>query len=396
MRRVLAWCQRVLAIVGKDTIEVVRRPGALASLVVGPFLIMAIFGYGYRGAYRPLDTIVVVPPGSAAPTDAASYQAMTGGGLRFVGVVPDRETADAALAARQVDLVVEAPADPEGAFLAGRQSVIAVRMDSADPTRISQVGILADHLSSVVNQQILRQAAARAEAGLGDASTATSHIPPDVIAAPTTVAVTDLAPSTPGVVGFYGPAVLALILQHVAASLIALSLIRERTIGMFERFRVSPVGASEILVGKGLAVGILSLLVAAATYALLTLGLQVPMLGDPVILALVVVLFVIASMSLGLVLALFSDSDRQAVQLSLLLLLASVFFGGLIIAIDEFSPPVQVATALLPVSHGTRLIEDLMLRGSIPNPWPIVALAAMAVFWGGLAWIRLRHELRRA
>ena len=247
-----------------------------------------------------------------------------------------------------------------------------------------------------MNQEILRQAAARAEADLGDASPGSGRIPPDVIAAPTTAEVTDIAPATPGVVGFYGPAVLALILQHVAASLIALSLIRERTIGMFELFRVSPVGASEILIGKVLAVGILSLLVAAATYGLLTVGLQVPMLGDPVTLALVIILFVAASMSLGLVLALFSDSDRQAVQLSLLLLLASVFFGGLVIAIDEFSPPVQTVTSLLPVTHGTRLIGDLMLRGSITNPLPVVALAAMVVFWGGVAWVRLRRELRRA
>ena len=165
---------------------------------------------------------------------------------------------------------------------------------------------------------------------------------------------------------------------------------------MFELFRVSPVGASEILIGKVLAVGILSLLVAAATYGLLTVGLRVPMLGDPVTLALVIILFVAASMSLGLVLALFSDSDRQAVQLSLLLLLASVFFGGLVIAIDEFSPPVQAVTSLLPVTHGTRLIGDLMLRGSITNPLPVVALAAMVVFWGGVAWVRLRRELRRA
>ena len=176
MKRTLAWLQRVLAIVGKDSVEVVRRPGALASLVVGPFLIMAIFGYGYRGAYRPLDTMIVVPPGSAAPADAASYQAMAGGGMRIVSVVPDRKTADAALGARQVDVVVVAPDDPEAAFLAGRQSVIEVRMDSADPTRISQVGILADHLSSTVNQEILRQAAARAEADLGDASPGSGRI----------------------------------------------------------------------------------------------------------------------------------------------------------------------------------------------------------------------------
>ena len=40
---------RVLAFVGKELVEVVRRPGALFSLILGPFLILAIFGAGYSG-----------------------------------------------------------------------------------------------------------------------------------------------------------------------------------------------------------------------------------------------------------------------------------------------------------------------------------------------------------
>ena len=51
---------RILAIVGKELVSIVRRPGALFSLVLGPFLIMALFGAGYGGFRRPLDTIVVL------------------------------------------------------------------------------------------------------------------------------------------------------------------------------------------------------------------------------------------------------------------------------------------------------------------------------------------------
>jgi len=55
---------RILAIVGKELITVVRRPGALISLVIGPFLIMALFGVGYSGYRRDLDTILVIPQGA--------------------------------------------------------------------------------------------------------------------------------------------------------------------------------------------------------------------------------------------------------------------------------------------------------------------------------------------
>ncbi len=41
-----------------------------------------------------------------------------------------------------------------------------------------------------------------------------------------------------------------LLLQHIAVTLAALSMVRERLLGTVELFRVSPVSPSEILTGK--------------------------------------------------------------------------------------------------------------------------------------------------
>ena len=71
-----------------------------------------------------------------------------------------------------------------------------------------------------------------------------------MVAAPTKAEVDNIAPSQPTVVQFFGPAVLALILQHMAVTLIALSVVRERTSGLFELFRVSPITTAELVIGK--------------------------------------------------------------------------------------------------------------------------------------------------
>ena len=75
---------RILAFVGKELVEVMRRPGALLSLVLGPFLIMAIFGVGYSGYRRPLTTVIVVPEGSGLPTDVQTYTEISGAGLEVM------------------------------------------------------------------------------------------------------------------------------------------------------------------------------------------------------------------------------------------------------------------------------------------------------------------------
>ena len=133
-----------------------------------------------------------------------------------------------------------------------------------------------------MNQTIIEQVAAQAatEAGkLGQKPT----IPPEVVAAPIRTESANIAPIAPTLTSFFGPAVLALILQHMAVTLTALSLVRERHTGVFDVLRISPVSASEIVVGKVLAFGILGALVAAAVLQLLAAGLGVPFLGDPLL-----------------------------------------------------------------------------------------------------------------
>ena len=65
---------RLLAFVGKELVETIRRPGALLSLILGPFLILAVFGVGYSGMRRPLETVVVAPRIGQLPSDVGTYQ----------------------------------------------------------------------------------------------------------------------------------------------------------------------------------------------------------------------------------------------------------------------------------------------------------------------------------
>jgi ABC-2 type transport system permease protein len=388
---------RILAIVGKELIEVIRRPGAMLSLILGPFIIMALFGVGYSGYRRPLATIVVVPAESGLPTDVGSYAEISGSGLEVIEVTTDEAAADARLRSQSVDVVLVAPADVEAQFRAGQQSVIQVRVNVVDPVEQNYTVFLARALEREVNRIVIERIAEEGQNyALSAGAEEAAEIPPAVVAAPTRAEVVNTAPSQPGVVQFFGTAVLALILQHMAVTLVALSVVRERTTGIFELFRVSPVSTIEIIVAKLLAFGIFSAAIATLTVILLVGAFGVPMLGDPALLAGILALFVLASLGLGLVVAGFSDSERQAVQLSLLLLLGSVFFSGFVLAIDEFSEPVKSLTSVLPVTHGIKLLGEIMLRGQVQSLWQVGALAVLAVAFLAIAWILLRRAMRSA
>jgi ABC-2 type transport system permease protein len=389
---VLQIATRLLAFVGKELIEVVRRPGALFSLVLGPFLIMALFGVGYNGTLSAVRATLVVVPGSGLPVDPAAYQSFYVPGAELLQVVTDENAARQALRDGTIDVAIFAPADVVADFKAGRQSTIRVEYDLVSPAKANYADVLARQLAYAVNQAIIESVATAAAADAAKLGKA-PPVAPVVVAAPTRIETTNIALTTPSLTSFFGPAVLALILQHMAVTLTALSLVRERHTGIFDVLRVSPISAIEILVGKLLAFTILGAVVAAVVLGLLTTVLGVPFLGDPRIVAAAIGLLLLSSLGVGLLISVVSDSERQAVQLALLVLLGSVFFSGFLLDIEQFSAPVQVIGNLLPVTQGIRLLQDVLLRGTTADLWRLGILAGIAAVTLLVTWLVLRRGM---
>ena len=389
---------RILTIVGKELVPILRRPGALISLVLGPFLIMAIFGVGYSGYRRALDTVVVLPANAGLPTDTKSYQDVAGEGLKIDQVTTDEAAAMDLLTRQVVDVVVVAPSDVQANLKAGKRSNIDVRVNLTDPVQSSYTLFLARGLEAAVNRQIIQNAVDQAKGYAIDkgAGSDVTNVPADVIAAPTEASIDNVAQSQPTVVQYFAPAVLALILQHLAVTLIALSVVREKNSGLFELFRISPITTAELVTGKLIAYGLFAGAVALATIGLLVAAFHVPMLAQPGWIALVAGLLVASSLGLGLVIAAVSDSEAQAVQLTLLVLLASVFFSGFVLAISEFSEPVRTLIYILPVANAIRLFSDFMFRGGTVVVWQMWVLVGLAAAYIGGAWLLLRRVVARA
>jgi ABC-2 type transport system permease protein len=386
---------RILAVAGKETVEILRRPAALISVVAGPVLILGLFGLGYLGQ-PPLRAELVIPPDSGLAADPQAYASMGTDRVTVAGVTADVGAARDRLHAGDVDIVVIAPADAEERLAQGEQAVLTVEYDTVSPYRAFIATTAANQLVATVNQEVIRTAAERIASRVADAG---QELPPEldpaVISAPTRAEVRDLAPSPPNIVAFYGIMVLALIVQHTAITVSALSMLHDRRRGMFDLFRMSPIASGDLLTGKYAAFALLGTGVALAVLAVLVFGFNVPFLSDPGVVVGSVALLVLASIGIGIVVALVSDSDRQAVQVALLVLLASVFFSGLALDLDQFSAPVRAVSALLPVTQAGSLLQDLMLRGDTNQPWRALVLAAMAAVLAIVGWLVLRRQLHR-
>ncbi|MGI8657856.1 MAG: ABC transporter permease [Candidatus Limnocylindria bacterium] len=388
---------RMASFTGKELREVLRRPGVLVSLILGPFLVMFLFGLGYSGYRAPFATEIVVPTDSDFSRNAADYEDLAPGRLDVTQVSEDRDGAEQRLRDRAIDLLVIVPENSAGELRAGRQTTIRVAWNQVDPVYDQLATLATSILVSSLNAEIVERAAgAGIDFAEGELGPAARNIPPGVIARPTTAETENVSPSEPQVLNFFGPAVFALVIQHLAITLTALSMIRERLSGQMDRFRVAPVTSMELLVGKYVAYAALSLAVSAIVAVLLVGILGVPLLGSIALFMGIVLLLTFASLGFGLLISLVADSERQAVQLSMLILLASVFFSGFVLPVTDFAEWMQYVAYALPVTHGIATLQDLMLRGSVGTPWQLLALLliGLVLYVGSL--LRLRRVIRTA
>ncbi len=229
-------------------------------------------------------------------------------------------------------------------------------------------------------------------------------INPLVLAAPFYSDVQNRAPVPANVTAFYAPGVLILLLQHIAITLAALSMVRERLLGTVELFRVSPVSPSEIMLGKYVSFTLLLGLIAAVLLGLMSnnieiggvpLSLGVPILGDWVPLVLTITLVIFASIGLGFLISAVSKSESQAVQLAMLVLLMSVFFGGFFLSLETLWEPVRALSFALPVTYGVFGLQATMLRGVWPADIYLLGLLGLGILFAALSFILFTRQFRR-
>jgi len=194
---------------------------------------------------------------------------------------------------------------------------------------------------------------------------------------------------------YFAPSVIVLLLQHLAVTFAALSIVRERSVGTMELFRVSPLSALETLVGKYLSYLIFGGLLAAILTALLVYTLRVPMAGQWGGYAVVILALLFAALGFGFVISLISETDSQAVQYTMLVLITSVFFSGFFLRIETLWQPLRVISWALPATYGNQMLRNIMLRGYAPDTVLLTGLAAIGIALFAFSLVLLQRLMAR-
>lgn len=488
---------RAVAFLRKDLFEVLRQPRLLITLVLGPFLILLLFGIGYAPSRPGLKAFLVVPPGSGLEGRAIELAEALGRRVSLTEVTDDEAAARESMVSGEADVLVVVPGDAAERVRANEQVPIVIYHGQIDPFESAFIDVIADSAVDELNQAILREvvvagqsesadveaalptarsavesmtfavergdpidpsdqraleqslgaiasttdyqsgvlggvddvagtdaagweALARAQdnsSRLGDPSTTNSDITRSLTELQSDLALIDEELSTfrdidaavmvsPFVAEiehiqgididfshYYVPGVIALLLQHMALTFGALSLVRERTLGSVELFRVSPLSAGEALIGKYLAYLLLGGLVSAALTAAAIVGFGFQIMGSLGWFALIILLVLVASLGGGFVISAIARTESEAVQYAMIALMISIFFSGFFISIDRLIDAVRVVSFLQPATFGIAALQDIAFRGQAPEPLIVAGAAGLAVVFLVSAWMLMRSRV---
>jgi ABC-2 type transport system permease protein len=149
------WIIRVSAFVRKDVVEIIRQPQLLLGVILGPFILLLVFGASLGDLAPELDTVVVAQRDSALGNLFQRFSFNPSGRFEISDVTPDREAALQRLRDGEVDIVLVLPTEPQQTIRRGEPAQAILYHNFIDPLEARAIGTAAQLSVGELNESFV-------------------------------------------------------------------------------------------------------------------------------------------------------------------------------------------------------------------------------------------------
>jgi ABC-2 type transport system permease protein len=176
------------------------------------------------------------------------------------------------------------------------------------------------------------------------------------------------------------PGLVAILLTFSGTILAAFAIVRERERGTLEQLMVTPVSPLAVVVGKLIPYLVLAYVQLMIILVLMTQVFRVPIHGSLALLLGLSVVYLLALLSLGLLVSSRAKTQAEAIQLAMTVMLPSVLLSGYIFPLSSLPAPIRAFSQILPATHFIAICRGIVLRAaSFWDLWEhVAALAAIS------------------
>lgn len=333
---------RFWAFVKKEFWHILRDRRTLLVLLGMPVAQVLIFGYAVTNEFRNANIAVLDQAHDDLSTEL-TYKLTASGHLRQATTVKDEKDIHAAFKAGTIKLAVVIP--PRFATTLQREghSTVQLLADGSEPNYAST-------LVAYANQMIADFQRERLAAG---------GVLPSVNVSTRMLYNPELRSAY-----LFVPGVMALVLMLISAMMTSLTIAREKELGTMELLLVSPLHPLLIVVGKVTPYVLLAFLdgVLILTVGVFIFG--VPIQGNLLLLLAMSVLYVLAALSLGILISTRAKTQQAAMMGSLVsLMLPTVLLSDFIFPLASMPLLLQIIGNIIPARWFIAILRDVMLKG---------------------------------
>ncbi len=341
--------KRLWAVIQKEFVHVLRDRRTLMIMLLIPVMQLMLFGYAVETQVDHLPTVVV-----DYGRDAQSWRfvdALVNTGYFDVHdyMTSEKEVIEA-IDRGQVRAGVIIPADFAAAMERGESAQALVIIDGSDPN-VAQSALSAattvgqDYSVKVMTEKLNRHGLARTFTQPLDLRTRLLYNP------------------NMKSIDFMLPGILGMILQQQALLLTAFAIVREREMGTIEQILVTPIRSWELMMGKILPYVLLTVVNMGTTLLVGLWWFGAPFRGEAALFWALSFVFLFTSLGLGMLISTVSTSQKQAQQLSFLILLPSMILSGYVFPRESMPKIIHDVGYAIPLTYYLKILRGIMLKG---------------------------------
>jgi ABC-2 type transport system permease protein len=185
------------------------------------------------------------------------------------------------------------------------------------------------------------------------------------------------------------PAILVTLVTAMVAMQSAFNIVQEKESGTIEQINVTPIKKHIFIIGKmvpflvlGIILFTMGLIIGRILYGVVPLGSLWTLYGS-------LVVYLLAMLGLGLLVATYSGTQMQAMSLSFFFINIFNMMSGVFTAVDSMPGWAQAIVNLFPPSHFIKIMRPVVLKGSgfndiLPELLWLVALGLGLNLWAVL------------
>ncbi len=335
---------RILAIAKKEVLHIRRDRATLALTFLLPFVQLLLLGFAIQTEVKHISTVVFDQSMSEESRSIVETYVATGYfDINYTAASYEEVTYLIDSGAAKVGIIF--PADFDVDMKRQRGASMQVLVDASDNIVSNQAIAISNAIGLMKSREILAQKIG------GQMS-----MPLSIETRPWY--------NPDGITAYYMiPGLLGVILTMTMVIMTSVAIVRERERGTLEQLMVTPVKSLELMLGKIIPYIVLGYIQITIALIVGVLVFGIPIRGSLIELYILTMVFVTASLGMGLMISTIAQTQMQAFQMAFFVMLPSIILSGFIFPRAAMPQIIYWISCVIPITYYLDIIRGIVLKG---------------------------------